>query len=101
MKVALNRCDGAEKKQERGSAFENDFSKDGANEASESSNQKTQIGNGIEVGVGASTNASRSDQTEKLIHHQASLVITATCNSKLLPSEVKLTCYVVFYFRQP
>ncbi|CAK9225572.1 unnamed protein product [Sphagnum troendelagicum] len=24
---------------------------------------------------------------EKLIHHQASLVITATCNSKLLPSE--------------
>jgi hypothetical protein len=72
-----------------------------ANEASESSNQKTQIGNGIEVGVGASTNASGSDQTEKLIHHQASLVITATCNSKLLQSEVKLTCYVVFYFRQP
>ncbi|CAM6026151.1 unnamed protein product [Sphagnum balticum] len=80
---------GLKSSKEKGSAFENDFSKEGANEASESSNQKTQIGNGIEVGVGASTNASGSDQTEKLIHHQASLVITATCNSKLLPSEIQ------------
>jgi hypothetical protein len=28
-KVALNRCDGAEKQQEKGSAFENNFSKEG------------------------------------------------------------------------
>ncbi|CAM6043605.1 unnamed protein product [Sphagnum compactum] len=86
--AALNKCDGAEKPQERGSAFENDFSKDGANETGESSNQKTQIGNGIEVGVGDSTSASRSDQMEKLIHHETSPVIT-TCNSKLLPSEIQ------------
>jgi hypothetical protein len=60
-KLAFNRCDGAEKQQEKGYAFENDSSKEGANEARESSNQETQIGNGIEVGVGASTNALGSD----------------------------------------
>jgi hypothetical protein len=51
-------------------------------------NQKTQIENGIEVGAKASTNASGSDQSDKLIHHQTSPVIIVTCNLKLLPSEV-------------
>ncbi len=52
------------------------------------------------MGVGDSTNTSKNDKMEKLIHHQTSIVVT-TCNSKLLPFEVKLTCYVVSYFRQP
>jgi hypothetical protein len=52
-------------------------------------NQRTQIKNGIGVGARASTNALRSDQNDKFIHHQMSPMITTTCNSKLLPFEVK------------